>query len=71
MSESPAARIEVDRDRCTGIGICESLDPDHFEVLDDGSLAVLKAAVADDELEQAVAAIDGCPAEALRLIRTT
>ena len=29
-------RVEVDLDRCTGHGICESIAEDVFEVADDG-----------------------------------
>src|SRR4030088_2666238 len=31
-------RIVVDRDRCTGLGMCEAEAPDLFEVQDDGTL---------------------------------
>lgn len=62
-------KILVDRDKCTGLGICESLAPDVFEVDDDGDL-VLKADTPPDgqvgDVEEAVA---GCPTEALRLER--
>src|SRR5258708_415346 len=34
-------RIVVDRDKCTGLGMCEAEAPDLFEVQDDGSLLVL------------------------------
>ncbi len=61
-------RIVVDRNRCTGIGICESLDPDRFEVDDDGTLIVHDDRVADADREAATAAVSGCPASALSLI---
>ena len=32
-------RVEVDLDKCTGHGICESIAEDVFEVQDDGSCA--------------------------------
>lgn len=60
-------RITVDRAKCTGLGICESVSPDVFEIDDDGSLVLKSETVPDgllDEVEQAVA---GCPTEALRL----
>jgi ferredoxin len=60
-------RIEVDVDKCTGHGICESIADDVFEVQDDGLLVIDhdKAATADrDRLQQAVIQ---CPAAALRL----
>ncbi|MEP6631669.1 MAG: ferredoxin [Lapillicoccus sp.] len=35
-------RIVVDRGRCSGMGICESLAPEHFEVGDDGVMRLLR-----------------------------
>ena len=33
-------RVEVDLDKCTGHGICESIAEDVFEVQDDGSVVI-------------------------------
>jgi ferredoxin len=60
-------RVQVDVDKCTGHGICESVADDVFEVDDDGLLVIDhdKAAASDrDRLQQAVIQ---CPAAALRL----
>jgi ferredoxin len=60
-------RLEVDVDKCTGHGICESIAEDVFEVQYDGMLVIDhdKAATSDrDRLQQAVIQ---CPAAALRL----
>jgi ferredoxin len=57
-------RIEIDRDRCVGSGTCEMLAPDVFEVGDDGMVALLRPAVADDAVQDAV---QQCPTQALRL----
>jgi ferredoxin len=62
-------KVEVDYDKCTGLGICESLAPDFFEVDDNGDLILLKADVTDAELGEVEEAINGCPTEALRLHR--
>lgn len=62
-------KIVVDRARCTGLGICESLAPDHFEVNDDGELVLLDENVTDDTLREVEDAVRGCPTEALRLQR--
>ena len=59
--------IIVDREKCTALGICESLAPDVFEVDDNGQLVVKKASVSDAERDEVEAAIGGCPTEALRL----
>jgi ferredoxin len=60
-------KIIVDRARCTGLGICESLAPDFFEVDDDGDLNLLAESVPDGSEEAVRRAVTGCPTEALRL----
>jgi ferredoxin len=60
-------RLEVDVDKCTGHGICESIAEDVFEVQYDGMLVIDHdtAAISDrDRLQQAVIQ---CPVAALRL----
>jgi ferredoxin len=61
------ARVEVDTMKCIGTGICESLDPDRFEITDEGSARVLVAGVADGDLPRVRDAVESCPAQALRL----
>lgn len=61
-------RIVVDYDRCTGLGICESLAPELFEVDETGALVVLAESVSPDQLGCAQKAVEGCPTEALRLV---
>ena len=60
-------KVIVDRAKCTGIGICESLAPAHFEVNEAGELVLLKQDVAPDEVQVIDEAVGGCPTEALRL----
>lgn len=60
-------QISVDRTRCTGLGICESLAPDVFEIDDDGELVLRGDAVSADALDEVRQAVEGCPTEALRL----
>lgn len=62
-------KIIVDRTKCTGLGICESLAPDVFEVDDDGDLILLTDDVPEGGLDAVEEAIAGCPTEALRLER--
>lgn len=59
----------VDFDKCTGLGICESLAPEFFEVNDDGDLVQLKSDITDDELQAVEEAVAGCPTEALTIER--
>ncbi|MBH0776735.1 ferredoxin [Nocardia bovistercoris] len=60
-------KITLDRAKCTGLGICESLAPCHFEVDDGGVLLVLKETVSESERGEVEEAVAGCPTEALRL----
>lgn len=62
-------KIAVDYDKCTGLGICESLAPEHFEVNEDGDLVLLKETVEDDDVQAVEEAVAGCPTEALRIER--
>lgn len=61
-------KIVIDRDRCTGLGMCEAEAPDLFEVSDDGSLVILADQPSDEQREQAEAACESCPTEALSLV---
>ena len=60
-------QVILDRDKCTGLGICESVAPDHFEIDDDGALVVLRDDVTDEERATLEDAVRQCPTGALRL----
>ncbi|HEV7980357.1 ferredoxin [Amycolatopsis sp.] len=60
-------KIVLDHTRCTGLGVCESLAPDVFEVNDAGELIVKQDKVSDGQKDDVEAAVAGCPTEALRL----
>ncbi len=60
-------RIVVDRNRCTGLGVCESMVPDMFEVREDGQLALHHETVPEGQLEDVEEAVASCPTEALRI----
>jgi len=62
-------KVVVDRTKCTGLGICESLAPAFFEVDESGELLALKEDVLPEELAEVEEAIVGCPTEALRIVR--
>ena len=62
-------KILVDRAKCTGLGICESIAPDLFEVDDNGDLELKVDTVADSREAEVRTAVDGCPTAALRLER--
>lgn len=59
--------IVVDRQKCTGLGICESIAPDVFEIDDDGSLRLLTDEIGDDGLAAVEEAVRSCPTTALAL----
>ena len=60
-----SARVEVDLGKCTGHGICESIEQDVFEVTDAGSVVIHDVENADADLLRR--AVNQCPAAALRL----
>jgi ferredoxin len=59
--------IVVHREKCTALGICESLAPGVFEIDDHGELVLKHAEISDAESADVEAAIAGRPTEALRL----
>lgn len=62
-------RIVVERNRCAGMSICESLDPERFVVDADGKVVVQQENL-DDEAAIAIArdAVESCPTKALTII---
>lgn len=60
--------IELDRARCTGIGVCESIAPGHFEVGPDGVLTILTDRVGPEDAAAVENAVSSCPAGALALV---
>jgi ferredoxin len=60
-------RIAVDYDKCSGLGMCESIAPDVFEVEDDGSLTLHLTEVPQGREDDMRQACEACPTEALSL----
>jgi ferredoxin len=60
-------RVEVDLDKCTGHGICESIADDVFEVHDDGTVLIHEHERPESDRERMQQAVTQCPAAALRL----
>jgi len=58
-------RVCVDMTKCTGLGICESLAPDYFEVGDDGELRVLQVEGAEADRADVEESVTSCPTEAI------
>lgn len=60
-------KIEVDRAKCVGLGLCEAAAPDHFEVGDDGKLVLLDDTFTEAQRREVEEAIRACPTAALRV----
>ena len=60
-------RVEVDLDKCTGHGICESIAEDVFEVQDDGTVLIGENQRPESDRDRMQRAVTQCPAAALRL----
>lgn len=60
-------RIEVDRDVCEGVGMCQSMAHEFFELDDDDVLEVLDPTPPEARRGEVAAAVAACPVQALRL----
>jgi ferredoxin len=61
-------RVDVDLEKCTGHGVCESIAEDVFEVQDDGSVLILESDRPESDRERMRQPVTQCPAAALRLV---
>ncbi len=62
-------RIVADHDRCEGLGMCESMADDFFEVDDEEDrVVVLDDAPSEDDRAHVYAAVQACPVLALSLV---
>ena len=61
-------KIVVDKQTCEGLGMCEAMAVDYFEVQADGTVEVLDAEPASDRVEEVRAAVESCPVMALALV---
>jgi ferredoxin len=61
-------RVEVDRKRCEGHGVCAANAPNLFRLDDDGELRLTYEGtdIPAEEHDNAEVAATGCPVEALR-----
>lgn len=60
-------KIIVDRDRCEGLGMCESMAHEFFEVDDDDVMHVLDEHPGEEHRKELTAAVSSCPVLALSL----
>lgn len=61
-------KVEVDLNKCTGHGICESIAEYVFEVQDGGSVVIHDQDRPESDRARMTQAVTQCPAAALRLI---
>jgi ferredoxin len=61
-------RVQVDVDKCTGHGICESIAEDVFEVQDDGTVLIHDSDRPESDRDRMQQAVTQCPAAALYLV---
>ncbi|MFW6773351.1 ferredoxin [Nocardioides sp. CPCC 205120] len=60
-------RIVADLTKCEGLGMCEAMAPDFFEVDEEGTVEVLDDAPGEEHRGDLTAAVDACPVLALSL----
>ena len=61
------ARVEVDRGRCEGHGMCELTTPEFYRLDDDGQLEILINEFPAERRVTAEAGARACPVNALRV----
>jgi ferredoxin len=61
-------KIEVDRDTCEGLGMCEAMAHEYFEVDDDDQMTVLQDSPDEADRSTVHAAVESCPVQALTLL---
>lgn len=61
-------KIVVDEHACEGLGMCEAMAVDYFEVQPEGLVKILDERPEPDRVEEVRAAVESCPVMALRLV---
>ena len=61
-------QITVDRDTCEGLGMCESMAHEYFEVDDDDMLVIHEENPPEEDRKMVLAAVNSCPVLALKLV---
>lgn len=61
-------KVLVDRDRCLGNGVCQAVNPDVFEVGEDGIVFTHDENIREEDRDRITRAVEGCPVQALRIV---
>ena len=61
-------KVSIDKELCTGCGLCADSVPEVFELVDDMAVVKMKT-VKDTLIDQVREAADDCPAEAIIIER--
>lgn len=59
--------IVADYDKCEGLGMCEAMAPEFFEVGEEGQVSIVDKNPAEEHRKDLLAAVDACPVLALKL----
>lgn len=57
--------LKVDKDKCIGCGMCVSTCEEVFDFDDDNQAEVIQKPVAEENIEDATLAMEGCPTGAI------
>lgn len=60
-------KLVLDENKCSSLGMCESVAPDVFEVGEEGGLTILNPTPPEDERELMEEAVEACPTGALSI----
>lgn len=60
-------KVHVNPEICAGFGICTGIDPDVFELHEDGYAIVLVSEVSPEDEDTIRRAADQCPARAITI----
>ena len=61
-------KIVVDRDRCEGLGMCEAMAHEYFELDDDDEMTILEESPPERARSAVHSAVEACPVQALTLL---
>lgn len=62
-------KFKVDKDLCIGCGACQAICEDVFEIGDDGYATAKDIEVNEENKEDAISAMEGCPTGAIKEIK--